>query len=78
MPDGPPPVWIWLKMSVDVDAAAAAAAAAEQLDEHDDDDADDAAADGHPLAAHRPPVLEVAAEPAAAVPELDHAARYAP
>ena len=72
MPEEPPRVDL-LEDVGDVDAAAAASStAAQELHEHDDHDADDAAAGGDPLAAHRPPVLEVAAEPATAVPELDH------
>ena len=62
---------------VDVDARPLASAAAEELEEHDDDDADDAAARRDAAAAHGPAVLEVVAEPAARVPELDHGAGYA-
>ena len=57
---------------VDVDAAAPAAAAAEDLEQHDDDDADDAAARGEAATPHGSTILEVVAESAARVPELDH------
>ncbi len=73
-----PPMLIWLKTSLMSMPEPSPAAAAEELEEHDDDDADDPAARGDASATHGPAILEVVAETAVAVAELDHAKGYAP